>query len=80
MQASFETAMKAGKGGFENPQQQGKDLQSLLPSAQDDLNPLRVLTLFKAIPEVDYPLLNMSEQYGKPETLIGSAPYPQAAL
>eukprot|EP00966_Prymnesium_polylepis_P085413 1977541-Prymnesium_polylepis.1 len=68
--STFETAIKAGKGAFENGQTQGKDLQPLLPAAQDDLNALRVLTLFKAIPEIDYPLLNMSEKYGKPETLL----------
>ena len=47
--------MKAGKGGFENSQHQGRDIQALLPASQDDLNALRVLSLFRAISEVDDP-------------------------
>ena len=69
-QSTFEEAIKVGKGGFENNYQSGNDIQQLLPSAQDDLNPLRVLELFRAIPEYDYALLDVSEKYGKPETLL----------
>ena len=46
--STFETAISAEKGGFENSQHQGKDIHALLPASQDDLNALRVLTLFKA--------------------------------
>ena len=64
------TAQAMPKGSFENTQSSGADVRQLLPNAQDDLTPLRVRALFRAIPEADYALIDMSACFGKPETLL----------
>jgi len=68
--ATFEKAMAMPKGSFENTQSSGADVRQLLPNAQDDLTPLRLRALFRAIPEADYALIDMSACFGKPETLL----------
>ena len=45
--SSFEHAMQASKGSFEQAQHSGADIRLLLPKCQDDLNALRVRALFR---------------------------------
>ncbi|KAG2462619.1 RPC1 polymerase, partial [Polypterus senegalus] len=47
-----------------------KEVESLLGRAQENLNPLVVLNLFKRIPSEDVPLLLMNPEAGKPGDLI----------
>ena len=56
---SFHTAVK-----------HNKEIESLVPRAQEDLNPLTVLDLFRNIPCEDVPLLMMKSEMSKPEDLI----------
>ena len=56
---SFQTAVKYNK-----------ELESLVSKAQEDLNPLTVLELFRNIPCEDIPLLIMRSESSKPEDLI----------
>ncbi|KAF6020049.1 POLR3A [Bugula neritina] len=55
---------------FEEVKTSNKEIASLLPKTQEMLNPLKVLTLFKAIPEHDIPLLLMNTSVSHPEDLI----------
>ncbi|XP_073684076.1 DNA-directed RNA polymerase III subunit RPC1-like [Garra rufa] len=47
-----------------------KEVESLLTRAQENLNPLVVLNLFRRIPNEDIPLLLMNPESGKPADLI----------
>ncbi|XP_033840470.1 DNA-directed RNA polymerase III subunit RPC1 isoform X2 [Periophthalmus magnuspinnatus] len=47
-----------------------KTIEPLLTRAQENLNPLVVLNLFRRIPEEDVPLLLMNPEAGKPSDLI----------
>uniref|UniRef100_A0A8B9HLT1 DNA-directed RNA polymerase subunit n=1 Tax=Astyanax mexicanus TaxID=7994 RepID=A0A8B9HLT1_ASTMX len=47
-----------------------KEVESLLSRAQENLNPLVVLNLFRRIPNEDVPLLLMNPEAGKPADLI----------
>ena len=68
--ASFEAATAAPKGTFENNQTSGADLKALIARAHDDLNPLRVRALLHAIPRSELALLDMSDEHGRPITLL----------
>lgn len=57
--AQFEEAIKANA-----------DLKAHLSKAQDDLNPLRVLNLFKRIPSDEVELLDMNPKNGRPERML----------
>lgn len=46
------------------------DLDKYLKRAMDDLNPLKVLNLFKEIPPAEYELLGMDPTKGRPEMFI----------
>ncbi|XP_062858765.1 DNA-directed RNA polymerase III subunit RPC1 isoform X1 [Trichomycterus rosablanca] len=47
-----------------------KEVESLLTRAQENLNPLVVLNLFRRIPNEDVPLLLMNPEAGKPAYLL----------
>uniref|UniRef100_A0AAY5E8B7 DNA-directed RNA polymerase subunit n=1 Tax=Electrophorus electricus TaxID=8005 RepID=A0AAY5E8B7_ELEEL len=47
-----------------------KEMEALLSRAQENLNPLVVLNLFRRIPSEDIPLLLMNPEAGKPADLI----------
>ncbi|XP_012859703.2 DNA-directed RNA polymerase III subunit RPC1 [Echinops telfairi] len=55
---------------FETAIEHNKEVESLLGRAQENLNPLVVLNLFKRIPAEDVPLLLMNPEAGKPSDLI----------
>lgn len=67
---SLEQALQAAKGSFENPQLSGADLRPLITKAHDDLNPLRIRQLLRAIPDGELLLLDMSAVDGRPENLL----------
>lgn len=46
------------------------EIAPYIDKAQETLHPLRVLYLFKAIPDQDLPLLGMAIDHGRPEELI----------
>ena len=68
--ASCDQALQGGKGSFENPISTGAELRPLLAKAHDDLNPLRIRALLRAIPDSELPLLDMSAVDGRPENLL----------
>jgi DNA-directed RNA polymerase III subunit RPC1 len=49
---------------------QNRELLPHIGKAQENLNPLRVLSLFQSIPDEDIPLVGMSSENGRPESLI----------
>ncbi|KJE94482.1 polymerase III polypeptide A [Capsaspora owczarzaki ATCC 30864] len=55
---------------FQEAVARNKDLRPLLTKAMDELNPLRVLRLFEAIPNEDVELLGLDPLKGRPERLI----------
>ncbi|VTJ82831.1 Hypothetical predicted protein [Marmota monax] len=55
---------------FETAIEHNKEVEPLLGRAQENLNPLIVLNLFKRIPAEDVPLLLMNPEAGKPSDLI----------
>uniref|UniRef100_A0A8C2PGV5 DNA-directed RNA polymerase subunit n=1 Tax=Capra hircus TaxID=9925 RepID=A0A8C2PGV5_CAPHI len=55
---------------FETAIEHNKEVEPLLGKAQENLNPLVVLNLFKRIPAEDIPLLLMNPEAGKPSDLI----------
>ncbi|XP_010120226.1 PREDICTED: DNA-directed RNA polymerase III subunit RPC1-like, partial [Chlamydotis macqueenii] len=55
---------------FETAIEHNKEVEPLLGRAQENLNPLVVLNLFKRIPAEDIPLLLMNPEAGKPSDLI----------
>uniref|UniRef100_A0A2K6CI22 DNA-directed RNA polymerase subunit n=1 Tax=Macaca nemestrina TaxID=9545 RepID=A0A2K6CI22_MACNE len=55
---------------FETAIEHNKEVEPLLGRAQENLNPLVVLNLFKRIPAEDVPLLLMNPEAGKPSDLI----------
>eukprot|EP01105_Mastigella_eilhardi_P025761 TRINITY_DN7112_c0_g1_i1.p1 TRINITY_DN7112_c0_g1~~TRINITY_DN7112_c0_g1_i1.p1 ORF type:complete len:1449 (-),score=402.34 TRINITY_DN7112_c0_g1_i1:65-4234(-) len=55
---------------FEEALKTSKDLRQFLPKAQDDINPLRALTLFRAMNPQDIEALDMDPVNGAPERLI----------
>ena len=82
--ASCDQALQGGKGSFENPISTGAELRPLLAKAHDDLNPLRIRALLRAIPDSELPLLDMSAVDGRPENLLIDRllcrPWPYAPL
>ncbi|PWN51206.1 putative RPO31-DNA-directed RNA polymerase III, 160 kd subunit [Violaceomyces palustris] len=58
--ATFATAVKMGNG----------DIQPHLSRAQEDLNPLKALDLFKKISDEDCELLGLRPEFGRPEEYI----------
>jgi DNA-directed RNA polymerase III subunit RPC1 len=68
--ASCEQALQGGKGSYENPLSTGAELRPLLAKAHDDLNPLRIRRLLRAIPDCELQLLDMSAFDGRPENLL----------
>ena len=69
-EASCDAALQGGKGGYENPLSTGAELRPLLAKAHDDLNPLRIRSLLRAIPDSELQLLDMSAVDGRPENLL----------
>jgi DNA-directed RNA polymerase III subunit RPC1 len=61
---TFEMNIKLGGPGGNN------DVTPHLARAQEDLNPLRVLDLFKRISDEDCELLGLRPEYGRPEEYI----------
>eukprot|EP00962_Isochrysis_galbana_P029342 scaffold9363_cov87-Isochrysis_galbana.AAC.1 len=57
--------LQAEKGAFESGQLAGSDLKDALPKAAEDLNPVRVRELLRAIPPSDLALLDMSAVHGR---------------
>ncbi|KAI3365191.1 hypothetical protein L3Q82_010287 [Scortum barcoo] len=55
---------------FDTAIEHNKVVEPLLTRAQENLNPLVVLNLFKRIPQEDIPLLLMNPEAGKPADLI----------
>ncbi|CAN0166642.1 unnamed protein product [Bubo scandiacus] len=55
---------------FETAIEHNKEVEPLLGRAQENLNPLVVLNIFKRIPAEDIPLLLMNPEAGKPSDLI----------
>ncbi|KAK2152800.1 hypothetical protein LSH36_317g01042 [Paralvinella palmiformis] len=55
---------------FDEAVEYNKEIEPLLSKAQEILNPLIVLNLFKRISEEDIPLLLMDPEAGRPENLI----------
>lgn len=55
---------------FDTAIEHNKEVEGLLPRAQENLNPLVVLNLFRRIPNEDIPLLLMNPEAGKPSDLI----------
>ncbi|KAL7856483.1 hypothetical protein SRHO_G00153820 [Serrasalmus rhombeus] len=55
---------------FDIAVEHNKEVESLLSRAQENLNPLVVLNLFRRIPNEDVPLLLMNPEAGKPADLI----------
>ena len=66
-EASCEAALQGGKGSYENPLSTGAELRPLLAKAHDDLNPLRIRSLLRAIPDSELQLLDMSAVDCRPE-------------
>lgn len=61
---------EAWKESFTEAQRDMKDLEAHVDKAVEDLNPLRVLTLFKQIPAVDCELLGLDPTSGRPEEFL----------
>uniref|UniRef100_UPI0037E98FD2 DNA-directed RNA polymerase III subunit RPC1 n=1 Tax=Semicossyphus pulcher TaxID=241346 RepID=UPI0037E98FD2 len=55
---------------FDTAIEHNKVMEPLLTRAQENLNPLVVLNMFKRIPQEDVPLLLMNPEAGKPADLI----------
>lgn len=55
---------------FDTAIEHNKEVEALLTRAQENLNPLVVLNLFRRIPAEDVPLLLMNPESGKPADLI----------
>jgi DNA-directed RNA polymerase III subunit RPC1 len=60
----------AFKESFTEASFESNDLETHLDKAVDDLNPLRVLTLFKNVPAVDCELLGLDPTSGRPEEFL----------
>lgn len=55
---------------FNEAKKSQPEIEKFLKKAMDDLNPLKVLNLFKEIQPADYPLLGMDPTKGRPEMFI----------
>ena len=55
---------------FEEAKKTNNDVDKHMKKAMDDMNPLRVLHLFKRIPAIDCELLGMHPSEGRPEMFI----------
>lgn len=55
---------------FNEAKKSQPELDKFMKRAMDDLNPLKVLNLFKQIEPCDYPLLGMDPDKGRPEMFI----------
>lgn len=65
-----EDAMRDFHAEFDEAIRANKDIKPHLNKAQDDLNPLRVMNLFKSIPHDDVELLDMNPKVGRPERML----------
>eukprot|EP01114_Cavostelium_apophysatum_P019234 TRINITY_DN6142_c0_g1_i1.p1 TRINITY_DN6142_c0_g1~~TRINITY_DN6142_c0_g1_i1.p1 ORF type:complete len:1415 (-),score=417.97 TRINITY_DN6142_c0_g1_i1:165-4409(-) len=68
--AKKEELTKSFKETFEEAMKYNKDIITHLNKAQEDLNPLEVLQLFKRIMSEDVELLDMDPKIGRPERMI----------
>jgi DNA-directed RNA polymerase III subunit RPC1 len=55
---------------FDDAVKLNPDIKSHVQKAQEDLNPIRVLNLFKKIPSMHVELMDMNPVYGRPERMI----------
>ncbi|KAI1321791.1 hypothetical protein EDD11_000067 [Mortierella claussenii] len=58
------------KSTFNNALQAAPEMKAHISKAQEDMNPLRVLNLFKAITDEDCELLGMNPDLGRPEMYL----------
>lgn len=58
------------KTSFEEALKSAPDMKQHISKAQDDMNPLKVLALFKAISPTDCELLGMDPKEGRPEMFL----------
>ncbi|KAF9436386.1 hypothetical protein BGZ76_004117 [Entomortierella beljakovae] len=58
------------KNSFNNAIEAAPEMKAHIPKAQEDMNPLRVLNLFKAISDEDCELLGMNPDNGRPEMYL----------
>ncbi|KAF9349052.1 hypothetical protein BGX26_012591 [Mortierella sp. AD094] len=58
------------KSSFNNAIEAAPEMKSHISKAQEDMNPLRVLNLFKAITDEDCELLGMNPDNGRPEMYL----------
>ncbi|XP_030835383.1 DNA-directed RNA polymerase III subunit RPC1 isoform X1 [Strongylocentrotus purpuratus] len=65
-----EKVLKQFQSSLDTAIEHNKDIESLLPKAQENLNPLMVLELMKRIPNEDIPLLCMDSENSRPQDLI----------
>ncbi|XP_072164609.1 DNA-directed RNA polymerase III subunit RPC1-like [Diadema setosum] len=65
-----ESVIKQFQSSLDVAIEHNKDIETLLPKAQENLNPLTVLELFKRIPNEDIPLLCMDTDNSRPQDLI----------
>ncbi|CAB4015852.1 DNA-directed RNA polymerase III subunit RPC1 [Paramuricea clavata] len=63
-------AISEFRASFQNALEHNKELELLLAKAQEILNPLRILTLFRDILDEDCPLFGMLPRVSRPEDLI----------
>lgn len=60
----------AWRESFAAAEADAKELRPHIEKAIDDLNPLRVLTLFKNVPPADCELLGLDPSAGRPEDFL----------
>lgn len=58
------------KASFDEALKSAPDMRQHVSKAQDDMNPLKVLSLFKAVSPVDCELLGMDPREGRPEMFL----------
>ena len=67
---AYEKPLQEWIKSFDEAIASNKEIEALLPKAQETLNPLTVINLFKLIPEEDVNLLMMRKECGRPEDLL----------
>lgn len=58
------------RNSFEEAIRHNPDIKPYIPKAQEDINPLKALRLFKKIPDEDVELFDMDPTLCRPELLI----------
>lgn len=61
---------EAWRESFTEAMHETKEIETHIEKAVDDLNPLKVLTLFKKIPSADCELLGLDPSVGRPEEFL----------